>query len=109
MSVRLHYPEVFDGSSVMDLMIRLKASLISNKDLIGHSGWPGMRARDKLQRGRLRLGRNFPWTIARQMMRLRQHGINHKFTKQEATQTLHMFGRITKRRRTQLYVARTTS
>jgi hypothetical protein len=68
-----------------------------------------MRARDKLQRGRLRLGRNFSWTIARQMMRLRQHGINHKFTKQEATQTLHMFGRITKRRRKQLYVARTTS
>jgi hypothetical protein len=51
MSVQLHYPEVFDGSSVMDLiilMIRLKASLISNKDLIGHSGWLGMRARDKL-------------------------------------------------------------
>jgi hypothetical protein len=60
MSVRLHYPEVFDGSSVMDLMIRLKASLISNKDLIGHSGWPGMRARDKLQRGRLRLGDKLP-------------------------------------------------
>jgi hypothetical protein len=28
---------------------------------------------------------------------------------QEATQTLHVFGRITKRRRTQLYVTRTTS
>jgi hypothetical protein len=59
MSVRLHYLEVFDDSSVMDkiiLMIRLKASLILNKDLIGHSGWPGMRARDKLQRGRLKLG-----------------------------------------------------
>jgi hypothetical protein len=44
MSVRLHYPEVFDGSSVMDLtflMVRLKASMISNKDLIGHSGWTG--------------------------------------------------------------------
>ena len=54
MSVQMHYPEVFDGLSVMDLiilMIRLKASLISNKDLIGHSGWSGMRARDKLQRG----------------------------------------------------------
>jgi hypothetical protein len=54
MSVRLHYPEVFDGSSVMDLiilMIRLKASLISNKELIGHSGWLGMRTRDILQRG----------------------------------------------------------
>jgi hypothetical protein len=57
-------------------MIKLKASLISNKDLIGLSGWPGMRERDKLQRGRLRLGKNFPWTIARQMMRLRQHGID---------------------------------
>jgi hypothetical protein len=60
MSVRLHYPEVFDGSSFMDLMIRLKASLISNKDLIGHSGWTGMRERDKLQRGRLRLGEKLP-------------------------------------------------
>jgi hypothetical protein len=38
MSVRMHYPEVFVGSSAMDLiilMIRLKASVISNKDLIG--------------------------------------------------------------------------
>jgi hypothetical protein len=63
MSVRLHYPEVFDGSSVMDLiilMIRLKASVISNKDLIGCSGWPGMRTRDILQRGRLRLGDKLP-------------------------------------------------
>jgi hypothetical protein len=54
MSVRLHYPEVFDSSLVMDLiilMIRLKASMISNKDLIGCSGWPSMRTRDKLQRG----------------------------------------------------------
>ena len=25
--------------------------------------------------GQLRLGKNFPWKIARQMMRLRQHGI----------------------------------
>jgi hypothetical protein len=44
MSVQLHYPEVFDGSSVMDLiilMIGLKASVISNKDLIGCSGWSG--------------------------------------------------------------------
>jgi hypothetical protein len=57
-------------------MIRMKASLISNKDLIGRSGSPGMRERDKLQRGRLRLGKNFPWTIARQMVRLRQQGIN---------------------------------
>ena len=35
MNVRLHYPEVFDGSSVTDLiilMIGLKASLISNKE-----------------------------------------------------------------------------
>jgi hypothetical protein len=54
MSVQLHYPKVFNGSSVMDLiilMIRLKASVISNKDLIGCSGWLGMRARDKLKRG----------------------------------------------------------
>jgi hypothetical protein len=71
MSVRLHYPEVFDGSypkvfdgsSVMDLiilMIGLKASIISNKDLIGHSGWPGMRTRDILKRGRLRLSDKLP-------------------------------------------------
>jgi hypothetical protein len=36
MNVRLHYPEVFDGSSVTDLiilMIGLKASVISNKRL----------------------------------------------------------------------------
>jgi hypothetical protein len=57
-------------------MIRLKASLILNKDLIGRLGWSGMRVRDKIQRGRLRLGKKFPWTIARQMMRLRQHGLN---------------------------------
>jgi hypothetical protein len=63
MSVRLHYPEVFDDSSVIDviiLMIRLKASMISNKDLIGCSGWPGMRTRDILQRGRLRLSDKLP-------------------------------------------------
>ena len=63
MNVRLHYPEVFDGSSVMDLiilMIRLKASVISNKDLIGRSGWPGMRTRDILQSGRLRLSNKLP-------------------------------------------------
>jgi hypothetical protein len=41
-------------------MIKLKASLISNKDLIGHSGWSGMRERDKMQRGRLRLGKKLP-------------------------------------------------
>jgi hypothetical protein len=53
MSVRLHYPEVFDSSLVMDLiilMIRLKASVISNKDLIGRLGWSGMQTRDILQR-----------------------------------------------------------
>jgi hypothetical protein len=51
MSVQLHYPKIFDGSSVMDLiilMIGLKASVISNKDLFGCSGWPGMRTRDIL-------------------------------------------------------------
>jgi hypothetical protein len=53
MSVRMHYPEIFDGSSVMDLiilMIGLKVSVISNKELIGRSGWLGMRTRDILQR-----------------------------------------------------------
>jgi hypothetical protein len=54
MSVRLHYPEVFDGSSVMDLtilMIGLKASVISNKDLIGRSGWLGMRNKRHIAEG----------------------------------------------------------
>jgi hypothetical protein len=63
MGVRLHYPEVFDGSSIMDLiilMIGLKASVILNKDLIGCSGWSGMRTRDILQRGRLRLSDKLP-------------------------------------------------
>jgi hypothetical protein len=63
MSVRLHYPEVFNGLSVMDLiilMIGLKALVIFNKDLIGCSGWPGMRTRDTLQRGRLRLSYKLP-------------------------------------------------
>jgi hypothetical protein len=63
MSVRMYYPEVFDGLSVMDLiilMIRLKALVISNKDLIGRSGWLGMQTRDILQRGRLRLSDKIP-------------------------------------------------
>jgi hypothetical protein len=63
MSVRMHYPKAVDGSSIMDLiilMIRLKASVISNKDLIECSGWPGMRTRDILQRGQLRLGDKLP-------------------------------------------------
>ena len=63
MSVLLYNPEVFDGSSVTDLiilMIGLKASLISNKDLIGCLGWPGMRTRDILQSGRLRLSNKLP-------------------------------------------------
>jgi hypothetical protein len=63
MSVRMHYPEVFDGSLFMDLiilMIGLKASVISNKDLIRRSGWPGMYIRDILQRGRLRLSEKLP-------------------------------------------------
>jgi hypothetical protein len=63
MSVRLHYPEVFDGLSVMNLrilMIGLKASVILNKDLIGRSGWPGMWTRDILQRGRLRFSDKLP-------------------------------------------------
>jgi hypothetical protein len=63
MSVRLHYPEVFDGSSVTDLislMIGLKASVISNKDLTGRSGWSGMWTRDILQSGRLRLSNKLP-------------------------------------------------
>jgi hypothetical protein len=63
MSLRLHYPEVFDDSLVMDLiilMIGLKASVISNKDLIGRSGWLGMWIRDILQRDRLRLSEKLP-------------------------------------------------
>jgi hypothetical protein len=63
MSVRLYYPEVFNDSSVMDLiiiMIGLKASVISNKDLIGRSRWSGMRIRDTLQRGQLRLSDKLP-------------------------------------------------
>jgi hypothetical protein len=59
----MHYPEVFDGSSVTDLiilMIGLKASVISNKDSIGRSEWSGMRKRDILQRGRLRLSDKLP-------------------------------------------------
>jgi hypothetical protein len=54
MSVQLHYLEVFDDSSVMELIILMigqKASVISNKDLIGCSGWSGMRTTDILQRG----------------------------------------------------------
>jgi hypothetical protein len=45
-SVRIHYPEVFDGSSGTDKrisVIRQRTSLISNKDLIGLLGWSGMR------------------------------------------------------------------
>jgi hypothetical protein len=63
MSVRLHYLEVFNGLSMTDLiiwMIGLKASVISNKYLIGRSGWPGMRTRDILQSGRLRLSNKLP-------------------------------------------------
>ena len=63
MSVQLHYLEVFNGSSVTDLiilMIGLKASVISNKDLIGRSIWSGMRTRDILQRGRLRISDKLP-------------------------------------------------
>jgi hypothetical protein len=63
MSAQIHYPEVFDGSSVMDLiilMIGLKASVISNKDLIGCLGWSGMQTKDILQRGRLRLSDKLP-------------------------------------------------
>jgi hypothetical protein len=58
MIVQLCYPEVFDGSSVMDLiilMIELKALVISNKYLIRRSGWSGMHTRDILQRGRIEL------------------------------------------------------
>jgi hypothetical protein len=54
MSVRIHHPEVFDGSSGTDkriLMIKHRTSLILSKDLIGPLGWLGMRTRDKLQKG----------------------------------------------------------
>jgi hypothetical protein len=60
-SVQLHYPEVFDGSSGTDKrisVIRQRTSLISNKELIGLLGWSGMRSRDKMQKGQLRLGKN---------------------------------------------------
>jgi hypothetical protein len=63
MSVRLHYPEVFNGSSIMDLiilMIGLKASVISNNDLIGRSRWSGMWTRDILKMGPLRLSGKLP-------------------------------------------------
>jgi hypothetical protein len=63
MSVRMHYLDVFDGSSVMDfiiLMIGLKALVISNEDLIGRLGWLGMWTRDILQRGRLKLSEKLP-------------------------------------------------
>jgi hypothetical protein len=76
MSVRLHYPEVFDGSSVMDLiilMIGLKASVISNKDLIGRSGWRVCGQETYCRGADSGLVTNFPWTIARQVIRLRQH------------------------------------
>jgi hypothetical protein len=42
------------------LMIGQKASVISNKDLIGRSGWPGMQTRDILQGVRLRLSDKLP-------------------------------------------------
>ena len=56
MSVRIHYPEVFDGLSGTDMRIsgiRQKNSSISNKDLIGLLGWSDMRSREKLKKGRL--------------------------------------------------------
>jgi hypothetical protein len=34
--------------------------VISNKDLIGHSGWLGMYTRDIVERGRLRLSDKLP-------------------------------------------------
>jgi hypothetical protein len=58
-SVGIHYPNVFDGSSGTDkkiLVIRQRTSLISNKDLIGLLGWLDMKSRDKLQKYRLRMG-----------------------------------------------------
>jgi hypothetical protein len=114
MSVRLHYPEVFDGSSVMDLiilMIGLKDSVISNKDVIGRLGWPGMRTRDILQRGRLKLSDKLPLDNSTTSDKTQAAciSVNHKSTKQEATQTLHMFGRVTRPWRTQLYIARKAS
>jgi hypothetical protein len=48
------------GYGLDKLMIELKASVISNKDLIGRSGWSGMRTRDILQSGRLRLSNKLP-------------------------------------------------
>jgi hypothetical protein len=43
-SVRIHYPEVFDGSSGTNKrisVIRQRTSVISNKDLIGLLGMVG--------------------------------------------------------------------
>jgi hypothetical protein len=89
------------------LMIGLKASVISNKDLIGRSGWSGMRTRDILQKGRLRLSDKLPLDNSMTSDKTQAtYLVNHKSTKQEAMQTLHMFGRVTKRWRTQLYIAR---
>ena len=76
MSVRMHYPEVFDGSSVMDLiilMIRLKASVISNKDLIGVQDGQVCGQETYCRGADSGLVKNFPWKIARQTIRLRQH------------------------------------
>jgi hypothetical protein len=50
-SVLLHYSEVFDdslGKYKRISMIKQRTSLISNKELIGLLGWPGMRSGDKL-------------------------------------------------------------
>jgi hypothetical protein len=76
MSVRLHYPKVFDSSSIIDmiiLMIRLKASMISNKDLIGCSGWPVCGQETFCRGAASGLVTNFPLTIERHVMRLRKH------------------------------------
>jgi hypothetical protein len=59
-SVQIHYPKVYNGSSgtyKRISLIKKRTSLISRKDLIGLPGWPGMRSRDKLQKGQLRLGK----------------------------------------------------
>jgi hypothetical protein len=57
-------------------VIRQRTSLILSKDLIGLSGWLGMRTRDKLQKGRLKFSKTSLGQKHDKMMRLRQHGID---------------------------------
>jgi hypothetical protein len=60
-SVQLHYPEVFDDSSgnrQEDLGDQAKNFIDFEQGLDWTLGMVGMRSRDKLQKGRLKLGKN---------------------------------------------------